>query len=154
MAVQWGTAVELSSAFRSGHRNCWRKERQPDYAWRKAFSSTPEVRPTEIFGSYEEARLAMAALWPSLWLCQFFDVSISVRNSYTFFLRVDAPYTFSRSGNHFRGVTEMVAVVTNAESFSLLTCCFRLCWFCKNTYEILDLRIPNRSDYNFACKFC
>lgn len=50
----------------------------------------------------------MAALWPSLWLCQFFDVSISVRNSYTFFLRVDAPYTFSRSGNHFRGVTEMV----------------------------------------------
>ena len=39
-----------------------KKERQPDYAWRKAFSSTPEVRPTEIFGSYEEARLAMSAL--------------------------------------------------------------------------------------------
>ena len=49
--------------------------------------------------------------------------------------------------NHFRGVTEMVAVVTNAESFSLLTCCFRLCGNCKNTYEILASRIPNRSDY-------
>ena len=52
--------------------------------------------------------------------------------------RVDAPYTFSRSGNHFCGVTKMVAVVTNAESFSLLTRCFRLRWNCKNTYEILD----------------
>ena len=154
MSAQWGIAVELSSAFRSGHRNCGRKERQPDYAWRKAFSSTPEVRPTEIFGSYEEARLAMAALWPSLWLCQFFDVSISVRNSYTFSRRVDLPYTFLVAGNHFRDATKMVAGVTNAESFSLLTHTLRDSRNCKNTYEILNSRIPNGADYNFACKFC
>ena len=61
-----GTLYVLRWGYCAGFAGCVKilekKERQPDYAWRKAFSSTPEVRPTEIFGSYEEARLAMAAL--------------------------------------------------------------------------------------------
>ena len=87
----------------------------------------------------------MAALWPSLWLCQSFDVSILEANSYTFSRRVDLPYTFLVAGNHSRDATKMIAVVTNAESFSLLTRCFRMRWNCKNTYEILDSRIPNEA---------
>ena len=120
------------------------KERQSDYAWRKALSSTPRCDLRES--------LALTKRRGWLWLhssCPSGCVNVSIleANSYTFSRRVDLPYTFLVAGNHFRDATKMVAGVTNAESFSLLTCCFQLRLNCKNTYEILASRIPNGSDY-------